>query len=270
MRRMTYVVCGIAAGLAALTACGTTATNGSGTTTAPAQQQVHTIADLAHVMSAKTATVHTAHMTFVAATPQGSVIGNGQIDIDGAASKVQMSMTIPSMGAMNVELLGSTMYLQLPQSLIKTSKPWVQINPNGTDPISKALSGVVSQEQQDTDPTKAISQLVGAGTITKVTPTTVDGQPATDYAITVDTQKLMNSSLVSPQLKQELTQMGVNLPKTLNYQMWLNSQNLPVKLIVQETVEGQQVDVTVTYTDWGAPITINPPPADQIGSLPGQ
>lgn len=274
MRRLTFVVCGVAAGLAALTACGSATTTGTATATHPQQQQqqqpVHTISDLSQLMAKQTSSVHTAHMAFDAATSEGDVTGTGQIDIEGANSKIQMKLTIPSVGAMNMELLGSSMYLELPAGLVKTPKPWIKFDPSGTDPVSKALAGIVSEEQQDVDPTKAIGQLAGAGTITATGKDTVNGQPATKYAITVDTQKLLNSKLIAPQLKQELQQAGVNLPPTLNYTMWLNSDNLPVKLTVAEKIAGQQINVTVTYSDWGQPVTITAPPADQVGPLPGQ
>jgi hypothetical protein len=234
----------------------------------PQTQQVRTVADLSSLMSTSTSNVHTAHMQFDASTSHGDITGTGLLDIDGANSKLQMNMNMPSLGAMNMELVGGTMYMELPKGLVQSPKPWIKFDPSGTDPVSKALAAVVSQEQQSTNPVQTISQLVDAGTITSKTPDTLNGAPTTRYVIRVDTQKLLNSRAISLQLKQQLSSAAASLPPTIDYTMWLNSQNLPVKLTTSEKMASQQINVTVTYSDWGQPITITPPPADQIGPLP--
>lgn len=269
MRRLTFVLFGCVAGLTALTACGTSTTNGTAAPQAhQQQQQVHTVADLSTLMTSSTASVHTAHMKFDAATSQGDITGAGQIDIDGTNSKLQMNVTIPSFGAMNMELVGGTMYMELPKGLVQTPKPWIKFDPNGTDPVSKALAGVVSQEQQSTNPVQAISELTDSGTITSKSPDTIDGAPATRYVIQVSTQKLLNSKAITPQMKQELSTVAGSLPPTMTYTMWLNSQNLPVQLTTSETIANQPIKVTVTYSDWGQPVNITPPPANEVGPPP--
>jgi hypothetical protein len=267
MRRLTFLLCGCAAGLATVTACGSGTTTG---TAAPQQQahQVRTVADLSSLMSSSTSNVHTAHMRFDASTSQGDITGAGQIDIDGVNSKLQMNVNIPSVGAMDMELIGSTMYMELPKGLVQTQQPWIKFDPRGTDPVSKALAGIVSQEQQSTNPVQAISQLTDAGTITSKSSDTLNGASTTRYMIRVDTKKLLNSKAITPQLKQQLSSVAGSLPPTMDYMMWLNSQNLPVKLTTSETIANQPINVTVTYSDWGQPVTITPPPADQVGPLP--
>jgi hypothetical protein len=264
MRRLSFVVCGIAAGAVALAGCATTTTQG---VAAPAAT-VKTVADLAHLMSSKTAAAHTAHVKLDVEAAGKDIAVTGQVEFAGAASKLQMNMTIPDVGAMDMELIGSTMYMKLPAGLVPTEKPWVKFDPNGTDPVSKALSGLISQEQQNLDPTKMLSELAPVATITKSGKDTVDGQPATRYAISVDTQKLLKSPLVAPQLRQTFSASGAKLPAHMNYVMWLNSTNLPVKFTLNETVSGQQIAVTANYTDWGQPVSITAPPADQVGPLP--
>jgi hypothetical protein len=229
---------------------------------------VTTVADLAHLMSSKTAVAHSAHFQLDITAAGQEIAATGQVYLAGAASKTQMSMQIPSVGALDMELIGSSMYLKLPAGVLPTAKPWVKFDPNGTDPVSKALSGAISQEQQSVDPTKMLSELAPVATITKSGKDTVAGQPTTRYAISVDTAKLLKSRFVTPQLRQLVGSTGAKLPPHLNYVMWLNSGSLPVRFTLTETVSGQQIAITANYTDWGQPVSIEAPPADQVGPLP--
>jgi hypothetical protein len=261
MRRLSLVVCGIAAGMVALSGCATT-------TQGVATPAVTTVADLAHLMSSKTATMHTAHIQLDVRAAGKEATATGQVDLDGAASKIQMSMSIESVGALDMELIGSTMYMKLPAGILPTEKPWVKFDSNGTDPVSKALSGIVSQEQQSVDPTKMLTELAPVATITKSGKDTVAGQPATRYAISVDTAKLLKSPLITPQVRKLFNSSGAKLPAHINYVMWLDTDNLPVRFTVTEVVSGQQIAITANYTDWGRPVSIQAPPADQVGPLP--
>jgi hypothetical protein len=269
LRKTTLAVCGVVAALAALTACGSGATTGA----AQPAPKVTTLADLAQLVSSRTAAEHTAHATMNVTSAGQSITGQGDVSFAGKASKVQMAMTIPSLGDLNMVLVGSTMYMQLPQSLIKTEKPWVKVDANGTDAASKALAAVVSQEQQSLDPSQILSQIAPGGKILSHSQATVDGQPATHYVVSVDTAKMLQSPKITPQMKQMLQTEGAALPPTLNYDIWINSDNLPVKFSLKEnvTIKGsapQQVAIVGTYTDWGKPVDISAPPASQVGPLP--
>jgi hypothetical protein len=271
MRRTTLAVCGAVAALAALTACGTTATTGTAAAGA-AKPAVTNLSDLAHLVSSRTASLHTAHAALRIDAAGMSVVANGQVDIEGAASRVRMDMTVPSLGDLNMVLIGDTMYMKLPHSLLPTAKPWIKVDAHGTDPVSKALAAVTSQEKQSVDPSQMLSQLASVGTITSHGTDTVAGESATRYTISVDTAKLMKSKDVTPQMRQMLSGSGTQLPPHLNYTVWVNSANLPVKFSLTENVslQGQPKQVTIagTYTDWGKPVDITAPAADQVGPLP--
>lgn len=122
------------------------------------------------------------------------------------------------------------------------------------------------------DPSTQLQQIASVGTIDKVTPGQVNGQPATEYLITVDTQKLLASKALAPQLRQYISGSGAKLPPTIKCDTWINSDNLPVKLDINEviSIQGRTIPVTVdmTYTDWGAPVTITVPSPDEVGPLP--
>jgi hypothetical protein len=70
-------------------------------------------------------------------------------------------------------------------------------------------------------------------------------------------------------LRQLISGSGVRMPATIGYDVWLNSDNLPVRIAFSENVAGAKTSITMTYRQWGAPVSIQAPPADQIGALPG-
>jgi hypothetical protein len=254
MRTASLTICGIAVALAALTACGTTTTAGA------AKPAVTTVGDLAHLVSSRATTAHTAHVTFDTKTAGLDVTGTGQLDLDGTASNL------------NMILAGGAMYMKIPQNLVKTAKPWVRFDSTGTDPVSKSLAAMTSQEQQSVDPTKMLSQIAPYGTITRSAKVTVDGRPATQYTISVDTAKLMASRTITPQTRQVLDSSGAKLPAHVDYDLSLNSANLPVRLSFSENVTAKgkstQIATTMTYSDWGQPVSIQVPAADQVGPPP--
>jgi hypothetical protein len=266
MRTASLTVCGIAVAVATLAACGTTTTAGA------AKPAVTTVGDLAHLVSSRTSTAHTAHVTVDTKTSGIDVTGTGQLDLDGTASKLALTMSMPEISNLDMILTGGTMYMKIPQNLVKTAKPWVRFDSAGTDPVSKSLAAMTSQEQQSVDPTKMLSQIAPYGTITKSAKVTVDGQPATRYTISVDTAKLMASKTITPQTRQLLDSSGAKLPAHVDYDLSLNSANLPVRLSFSEkvTIKGKstQIATTMTYSDWGQPVSIQVPAADQVGPLP--
>jgi hypothetical protein len=233
-------------------------------------QSVNSVAQLADLVS-KTSTNSSAHIQFSGGADGETVSGTGEMKIAGADSAVNLDMTTP-VGEMDMVLAGQALYIKLPPSIAKTAKPWVKIDANGTDPVSKMLGSMFSQEQQQMDPGGMLDKIKEFATIRQSNPDTVDGQPATHYALTVDTQKMLNSSAVTPQMRQALQSSGAKLPATIPYDIWVNSQNLPVKFTMTEPVQTQQgsqtISVTMTFTDWGQPVTITAPPADQVGPMP--
>jgi hypothetical protein len=73
-------------------------------------------------------------------------------------------------------------------------------------------------------------------------------------------------------LRQLISGSGVTMPATIVYDVWINSTNLPIRVAFTENVTragtATKVTVDMTYTQWGAPVRIQAPPADQIGPLP--
>jgi hypothetical protein len=114
-----------------------------------------------------------------------------------------------------------------------------------------------------------INKIAQAGTITGVRPETLDGVATQHYSITVDVQKMLATAGTGGSATQDqaLSALGV---KSMPFDIWVNSDNLPVKITTKIAMSGltgsgaSEVDMTVTYTNWGESVTIQPPPADQV------
>jgi hypothetical protein len=215
------------------------------------------------------------HMRMSMSIPgAGALSATGDIKFAGTKSAVRMTMDVPSVGSMQMVVVDGTFYLKLPSGLAGLmggadsglgDKPWIKLDLGSSDALTRSLGSTADFANQ-VDPAQMINQIKSAGTITKVTHETLDGQPTTHYLISVDVSKLAGEE------KQSVAGLGLT---TLPFDIWVNSDNLPVRIITKvgyaDPVSGssQQVAITVNYTNWGEPVTVAAPPADQVGSLDG-
>lgn len=184
--------------------------------------------------------------------------GSGTISMDlGATGKASgafvmrqhstdqhLSMTVQGQ-ALEIVLAGGLIYMK---GLPGSTKPWVKIDPHGTDPLSSMFAGLTGQMS---DPRQLAAALHGTkATVVSVAP------DAVVYDVTLDPNKLLaaagkSGSTAVPSLK----------PVTAHYT--LDAQSRPTKL----AVDAQGTTITVTFGGWGQPVTITAPPADQVGAF---
>jgi len=171
---------------------------------------------------------------------------------------------------MHMVLVDNALYIQLPQQERGQmgGKPWVKISADGDDPMSKMLGSMLTTVSDNVDVTKQIDQIKNAGTITKSAQENLDGQQVVHYWIDVDVQKL--AALQKEELtKTALESLAKQGTKTLKYELWVRGDGLPAKFTTQMPVgAGQPVSVTVGFTDWGKPVSVQAPPADLVGEMP--
>ena len=56
--------------------------------------------------------------------------------------------------------------------------------------------------------------------------------------------------------------------ENLDMQLWADQTNLPVQFKTAFSAQGQQITALVKLKNWGAPVTVTAPPADQTTDLP--
>lgn len=206
-----------------------------------------------------------------------TIKGNGQARYDGA--NTAMALTMDTGGqSIEMRLVDKAMYLKLPEAARAQmgGKTWVEISPDGKDPLSKQLGSSFDQMSENSDPRKTLDYIQRAGTITNSEKTQLDGQEVTHYNIDLDFKKIaeeFGAGQVTPEQAKQLADKVGKLPMEL----WLNSDNLPVQVSMNLDKVMQAAGapagqggakMVMKYSDWGQPVDVQAPPADQVGKMP--
>jgi hypothetical protein len=228
----------------------------TGVSVAPATYA--TAADLAEKVSSATQDKGSARMTFDMGVAGQAITGTGAFAGKGADTKLQMSMNAGGQGGIEMVLLDRNIYLKVPGS--PGGKPWMRSSLDGA--FGKQFGGLGDQA----DPSKQFDQLKTAGTLSGATPDTVDGTPATKYTLTLDAAKLAAAGTPEQQATNKaLVEQGV---KTIDMQIWVGDDNLPLRVSTSTPVQGQTTTIDIHYSDWGKPVDIAAPPADETADAP--
>jgi len=252
----------------ALTGCGAKTISGT-----PSGGTFDNAQELVRAAASKTEQAKSSKFTFETQIAGQKMTGQGMGRYDGAATAMQMSMDV---GPMHEEIVytDGMMYIQLPEemrALMTGGKPWGKLDPNSD--VAKAMGSSVNAEQND--PSKYLEQIQEAGTITKSEQTTLNGEPATHYWIDLDFAKALDK-LAESGYPREMLDVLKGKSGTIPMELWLNADQLPMKITenlgammkaVGAPAELSDMVMTMTYTDWGAPVTVTAPSADQVGEL---
>ncbi|PRX49068.1 hypothetical protein B0I33_103101 [Prauserella shujinwangii] len=205
------------------------------------------------------------------------ISANGEGVYDGANSKMAITMNMGGQ-TMEMRLVDRTMYMKLPGEAAAQmgGKEWVKVSADGTDPLSQQLGSSFDQMAEQSDPSKVLDQIKQAGEITNSEETTLDGQDVTHYTIELDFAKIADQYGAAGVSEEQMKQLADKVGK-LPMELWLNGDNLPVQVSMDmaKVMEaagapaGQGGSMLMKYTDWGAPVNVEAPPADQVGEFPG-
>ncbi|MGH3949297.1 MAG: hypothetical protein ACRDSE_09265 [Pseudonocardiaceae bacterium] len=265
-----------AGGLALALTLGGCGDNGIGGTASPVFDNAQSLVAEA---KEKTTDAETSKFTFEMDVAGQKMTGNGAGRYEAGNSAMSMTM---DMGGQQTEMrfVGNTMYFKMPGGMpgMDPNKPWVKITAGGDDPLSKML-GEMDQLIEQNDPSKILEQIGKAGTITESGETQLDGQDATHYKINLELAK-MADQLPAGMTQDSLKQLEKSGVKSMPIELWLNSENLPMQFVMDMTELTKAVSeqsggaapagrsvMTMKYSDWGAPVDVAVPPADQVSDF---
>jgi hypothetical protein len=262
-RRARHVMYGIAAAALVLVAGGvSTAVVLGGSGNASAQEAVANAA--AQTMNSQSADMSMSIDVSILGMHE-NVSANGAMDF---AHKVgTMTMTIPVNGQQYTEqeiMDGSTVYVNIGGlgGGLAPAKPWVSENV-GQLGNSSGLNTL--------DPTSMLRQLQTAGgTVTSLGQTTYDGTSVTEYAATLPASAMMGEIGKLPSSLQQGVS-GLNLPD-MHMNIYVTQDHLLKALSVPSysvSFSGQtmSMDMTMVLSNYGIPVNVTPPPADQVQPL---
>ena len=179
-----------------------------------------------------------------------------------------MTAGLPGGKTLKMVVVGGTAYMNVGEKY--QGKHWIRIAPGGSDPLSKVLGPMLAKLGTGVD---LDAQLAGVkdARITSATRTTLRGVPATRYTLVSSEQALLaqlEKFAPAPEVREALRAQfeGAHAESV----MWIGDGDLPLRVdsrVVGGTAPG--ATSTVSYSDWGKPVSISAPPRSDTANLAG-
>jgi hypothetical protein len=164
-------------------------------------------------------------------------------------------------------------YLNMPflAGEIPGGASWLRLD---LDQAGKALGVDVSRlvSQAGQNPADALDMLRAAGSVDEVGTETLAGGPTTHYKASIDLAKAVDKL---PERVQQAVQRLIDqgAPSVLPVDVWIGDDGLVRKLTMDESLPTAgstgQVRLSMTFSDYGTPVNVVAPPADQTLDLSG-
>jgi hypothetical protein len=177
---------------------------------------------------------------------------------------------------------GPTTYVQFPAfAAASGGKPWMKFDAATSGTSMGELFGGSGGGAFTSDPSSFVRFLEGAGKVTEVGPESVRGTVTTHYSGTYSINDAVSSMTQDQRdrITKAFDQLGFPLnarDEPIGFDAWIGSDGLvrrvsttfdTTKLDPDATTDLGQIQVTVEYSDFGAPVDIEVPPADQVQEL---
>jgi len=200
------------------------------------------------------ASKRSAHMEMQMSTTQGVISAQGEVSYAGKQSAMAMTMTIPGLSSGKVEMrvVDGIIYMAMPP--MTPAGKFLKIDPNAkSGPFAGQFGGLGDQ----LDPRRSVDAFgTGLKKLEYVGNESVDGEDMDHYVLTVDS---------SAGLKALGQQVPSGVPKTMTYDLWLDSHNLMRRMKMD--LSGLSMDSRMSQ--WGEPVHIVAPPRAAQMMAPG-
>lgn len=252
--------------LGSLAACGDDNTDNTSSGTSPTVAgtpsdsgtgggEVVDTASFAQQLTDSFGSLTSAHVSMKLDVGTQTITAAGDVDYsnDSPAMALTMNMPTSANGAMRLLLVDKAMYISVPGAGKKGTFYKIDLNdPNS--PFGGSLG-----ELSTFDPKKTFDLLSsGLKKVVKVGEEQVGDDATTHYLITIDTSAMAKSL---PRASQG------SLPKTMDYDLWLDADNRMRKMTADLPGAGQ---MAMELTGWGEPVHITAPPAGKVTRLPSR
>ena len=155
---------------------------------------------------------------------------------------------------------GATMWMKLPAAAGGTAKPWVAVPLSAVTGDAPGV-GMFGPEQA----TGFLDALRGVGSdIEDLGEEDVNGVHTHHYGVVIDVDRALAEMPVAQRANAEagLSMLGV---EEMPMEVWLSRDGLPVRTTFDfGTGQALNVSMQMDLTDFGVPVDVEPPPADQV------
>lgn len=194
--------------------------------------------------------------------PTGSAVRSDQrVYTGGAASEI------------SIIVLPDQAYVKAPVQLpLPPGKSWARLRPDTSNAMLQPIVRAARETQQNVDPTQRLVQMSGAATIVESVEEPLDGVRTMRYRARIDLNQAA-AQVTDPWLKENVQRLLALArstgSSTMDYVLWLDEQNRLQRFLVEQPLPAGQgtVRTEARYHDWGMPVDIQPPPADQVAEI---
>ena len=198
---------------------------------------------------------------------------NGSMQFSPLALSMSINSSGGATGALTMSEIydGTNFYLQDSQlSMMDGGKPWAKFSLSSLGAAGSSLQSLLNAAKNET-PTSSLEPLLASGDVKSLGTETVAGVQATHYSGTLTAAQVESlapsQGLTAAQVQEIKTTMQQSGMTSETIDVWIGSNNLPVQEKAVVTTASGTADTTMQFTDWGAPVSITAPPADQVGDL---
>jgi hypothetical protein len=174
------------------------------------------------------------------------------------------------MGSMEVREIGDTVYMKFPffTAFLGADTEWVSMPAEQSD-----MADDVTPNTAPTDPGAFLESFQEAeGEVEVVGPEEIRGISTTHYRIMIDEQW---AETLTEEEMGDLEEQGFSPDATFPLDLWVDDDGLVHRMSIVaeasqlEDAEGEFESMTMTFDffDFGQPVTIEPPPADQVTDM---
>lgn len=168
-------------------------------------------------------------------------------------------------GGVRAVLQGDTVYVKVEalKQLVGATKPWIKFPLNEVGPAGEVQKYLDQVRQFDL---ASVTKMVTASKDVKSVGTeSVNGEDTTHFSGTFPVE-LAVATLPSDQ--QDKAKANMADLKDVKFDIWVGADNLPRKLTLNGAKEGATLNAVLFFKGFNQPVTIETPPADQVGELP--
>ncbi|MHB9759426.1 hypothetical protein ACYBSK_34025 [Streptomyces sp. BYX5S] len=284
VRRVVGAAAATALLCSAVAACGGGDDKGSGKKAAGAGPE--SVAQAVTAAFKKTSEAKSAKVEMTMKTPTAAAQGGGDMKMSGVMGwdptvmDMTMSGSALASGSANAPknirmvMQDNVMYMDMGADAAKQmdGKRWMKMDfaamakESGDEKLASQMTG--SLDSMNQDPAQQIAVLLDSPNLKHVGAAKVDGEQTQHYKgkLTVDEMLEKNDSLKvlskseRDQLLKNVKKAGI---KTYDTELWINEQDLPVRLDV--TMDSSQGDIEISekFSDYGAAVKAVTPPASE-------
>ena len=235
--------------------------------------------------AAATEASRTARGLLTIAHADGTVTATGTGDFDTGEAAAEVAMADgPQEGTITVLRTASGIYARLPGGMnpMSTGKPWVSVDAPTLARLTQLALGDAAAQITGA-PLDALAYLRGvSGDVAFVGPDTTRGEPTTRYRAAVDPARA--SAQLPAALRGHAPTSGA-APASLPADVWIDGQGRLRKLVITAdesasaaTGKGPSapaaappgpMTITLELWDFGIPVEVSAPPADQVSDVSG-